>query len=259
MLLKVDAKALEWRVAVELSGDKVGMQEILNGVDMHRENQKTYKLPGWDIDDPKDDQYKLGRLTAKLFIFRLIFGGGAYSYANDNNFSHISSSKKYWQKVIDKTYEKYKGLAQWHKNLMQQVIRNGYVRTPFGREYHYKPEKKLGEMVWPRTTILNYSVQGAAADLMQIARISAWRRLRDKALFVSTVHDDLELDVVNNAESCYNICIELENVFKDVNENVKKLYGYDMKVPLAGEVAFGHNLLDMTEFDRSKGIEQFQL
>jgi len=96
---------------------------------------------------------------------------------------------------------------------------------------------------------------------MQVARISAWRRLRDKALFVSTVHDDLELDVnlTGNEETCYNICIELEDVFTDVSKNVSKLYGYDLPVPLAGEVAFGNNLKDMIEFDRSKGVEQFNL
>ena len=94
---------------------------------------------------------------------------------------------------------------------------------------------------------------------MQVARISAWRRLRDKALFVSTVHDDLELDVelTGNEQACYNICIELENVFSDVKENFKKLYGWELPVPLAGEVSFGNNLKEMVEFDRRKGIEQF--
>ena len=57
MLLKVDAKALEWRVAVELSGDKVGLQEILDGVDSHADNQQRFGLPS--------------RLIAKTYLFRL--------------------------------------------------------------------------------------------------------------------------------------------------------------------------------------------
>lgn len=58
MLLKVDAKALqlEWRVAVELSGDKVGLQEILDGVDSHADNQQRFGLPS--------------RLIAKTYLFR---------------------------------------------------------------------------------------------------------------------------------------------------------------------------------------------
>ena len=130
MLIKVDAKALqlEWRVAVELSGDKVGLQEILDGVDNHADNQKRFGLPS--------------RLVAKTYLFRLIYGGSAYSYANDPNFSVVSKSEKFWQGVIDETYSKYRGLAEWHKQLVQQVAKQGYIRTPFGREYHYKPERK---------------------------------------------------------------------------------------------------------------------
>ena len=67
MLLKVDAKALEWRVAVELSGDKVGLQEILDGVDNHADNQQRFGLPS--------------RIIAKTYLFRLIYGGSAFSYA----------------------------------------------------------------------------------------------------------------------------------------------------------------------------------
>ena len=148
MLLKVDAKALEWRVAVSLSNDQVGIDEIKANVDIHSENQKRFGLPS--------------RLIAKTYLFRLVYGGSAYSYANDQNFKEVGKTEKQWQEVIDETYNKYKGLAKWHKGLMQSVIRNGYIRTPSGREYHYQATKKRGEMVYPRTTILNYPVNLAA-------------------------------------------------------------------------------------------------
>ena len=58
MLLKADAKALqlEWRVAVELSGDKVGLEEIINGYDAHEDNRQRFGLPS--------------RLIAKTLLFR---------------------------------------------------------------------------------------------------------------------------------------------------------------------------------------------
>ena len=192
-------------------------------------------------------------------MFRLIYGGSAYSYANDPNFSVVSKSEKFWQGVIDETYSKYRGLAEWHKQLVQQVAKQGYIRTPFGREYHYKPERKRGELVWPRTTILNYPVQGWGADLMQIARVSAWRRLKDKATFIATVHDDIELDVPNDPELLYQVCTELEKVFQDVPANVKRIYGYEMRVPLSGEVSFGNNLKQMKEFVNNGDLSQFDL
>ena len=49
----------------------------------------------------------------------------------------------------------------------------------------------------------------------------------------------------------------MEKVFQDVPANVKKIYGYEMKVPLAGEVSFGMDLGNMKEFDNRLGVEQF--
>ena len=72
MLLNADAKQLEWICAAYLSQDKVAIKEILGQIDQHKDNQKRFGLPS--------------RLIAKTFVFRLIYGGGAYSYANDPNF-----------------------------------------------------------------------------------------------------------------------------------------------------------------------------
>ena len=65
MLIQADAKALEWWTAVWLSQDKTGMNEILNGLDLHTENQKAFGLPS--------------RLIAKKYLFRTIYRGSAYA------------------------------------------------------------------------------------------------------------------------------------------------------------------------------------
>ena len=86
MILNADAKALEWVCATYLSQDATAIQEIKNEIDQHSDNQKRFALPS--------------RLIAKTFVFRLIYGGSAYSYAMDNNFKDIGN-EDYWQKVID--------------------------------------------------------------------------------------------------------------------------------------------------------------
>ena len=65
MLVNVDVKSLEIVVAAQLSGDKVLQREIINGEDIHANNMAAFKLPS--------------RLIAKIFVFRLIYGGSAYS------------------------------------------------------------------------------------------------------------------------------------------------------------------------------------
>ena len=60
MLINVDIKGLEVVVAAQLSGDKVLRKEILDGEDIHGNNQKTFKL----------GEGNAGRLIAKTFKFR---------------------------------------------------------------------------------------------------------------------------------------------------------------------------------------------
>ena len=99
MILQADAKQLEWIGATYLSQDPVAIDEIWKEVDQHSDNQQRFGLPS--------------RLIAKTFVFRLIYGGSAYSYANDPNFKDIGN-EEFWQSVIDQFYSKYKNLNPGH-------------------------------------------------------------------------------------------------------------------------------------------------
>lgn len=97
---------------------------------------------------------------------------------------------------------------------------------------------------------------------MMIARVSAKKRLKkygDRVLLVNTVHDDIEVDinVDKDYDLCYNVCTILEEVFKDIPSNFKKLYKEEFNVPLLGEVSFGPNLLNMKEFKNDRKEDQF--
>ena len=72
ILINCDVKSLEIVVAAMLSGDKVLQKEIIDREDIHENNRLKFGLPS--------------RLIAKVFVFRLIYGGSAYSYANDIQF-----------------------------------------------------------------------------------------------------------------------------------------------------------------------------
>jgi DNA polymerase I-like protein with 3'-5' exonuclease and polymerase domains len=164
LIISVDHKGLEWVTAVFLSQDPVGIQEITDGVDQHADNQARFGLPS--------------RLIAKTFVFRLIYGGSAYSYANDPEFTSVSTNIGFWQAVIDEFYTKYRGVAEWHKQLEERVGQDGFLVTPSGRIYHFKPYQNYkGEWLLPRTLILNYPVQGLGADIVMLSRISLWNRI----------------------------------------------------------------------------------
>jgi DNA polymerase I-like protein with 3'-5' exonuclease and polymerase domains len=226
MLLQADAKQLEWVGATFLSQDPVALQEIWEEVDQHADNQSRFGLPS--------------RLIAKTFVFRLIYGGSSYSYANDPNFKDIGN-EEFWQDVITQFYAKYKGLAKWHVDIVNRVKQDRKLVMPTGREYHYSPEVKYGKEVWPRTTILNYPVQGLGADLMAIARVSMFNRLKSYSdvKMVNTVHDSIILDFDETKVDSKELVLLVDKCFNDVPKNFEKLFGVEFNLPMRVECEIG--------------------
>lgn len=235
MFVHVDARQLEWVGAAFLSQDPVAMQEIWNNEDMHAKNVERFKLPD--------------RRTAKFFLFRLIYGGSAYAYAYDPDFTHVSASPKFWQKVIDEAYDKYNVLEKTHTAWVQTVIRTGQLEVCTGRTYSWQPFRTdKGELKWPRTQILNYPVQGLGHDLMAIVRTLLFVRLRNlglRSLLVSTVHDSIDVDCpaeeVSQVVECVATC------FRDAPSRFYDLFGTEFNLPLRCEIFTGNNIKDLTE------------
>lgn len=242
MLIEADATGLEVVAAAFLSQDRVLCGEIRDKVDIHAVNQRRF---GFDrvIADPDES-----RRVAKIFKFRLIYGGTKWSYALDPDFNWINDTPDYWQGIIDEYYSKYQGVAEWHRLIYEQAIRDGRLVMPTRRVYTYKPYFKKDRWTWPRTTILNYPVQGLGADLMAIARVSARRRLYDiqDCLFINTVHDSIILDT--KAELCDNICRTLDQVFQDVPKNFERMFGIEFNLPMSAKIKYGLNWKDMKEW-----------
>ncbi len=236
MLINGDAKQLEWIGVLFLSQDKVGIDEIARGCDVHSLNQSAFNLPS--------------RLIAKTFLFRLIYGGSDYAYAHDPNFVDAGLSQKQWAKVIEKTYDKYKGLAKWHTKIVQEVVDTSRLEMPTGRVYTFK---RLENGEWPRTQILNYPVQGLGADLMAIARVSLMKRLKQAgliSLFICTVHDSILIDAPQ--EEVATVCKLMYDVFRDIPKNFFRLFNVKFNLPMAVEIQTGKTWGDMIDVNQKE-------
>jgi DNA polymerase I-like protein with 3'-5' exonuclease and polymerase domains len=232
MLLQADAKQLEWVGATYLSQDPVAIEEIWNEVDQHSDNQQRFGLPS--------------RLIAKTFVFRLIYGGSAYSYANDPNFKDIGG-EEFWQGVIDQFYGKYVGLRDWHNKIFNDAKRERKLVMPTGRVYNYEPEFKYNREQWPRTKILNYPVQGLGADLMAIARVSLSNRLKEKKglKLINTIHDSIFIDFDDRQHDTLELVKFVDKCFNDVPANFEKLFGTKFNLPMRVECEVGKSWGDM--------------
>ena len=224
---------MEWVCCVWFAQDPVGMQEILDNADVHSLNQERFKLPT--------------RTIAKIFLFRLIYGGSAWSYVYDPEFNWVSNKVSFWQKVIDEFYEKYKGVAALHKRWVNEVITTGGLVMPTGRMYKFTPYSKNGELKWPVTQIVNYPVQGLGHDLVTISRVSLFRRCfhfsNRSFKLLSTVHDSIVLD--STSEILPKIIPIVDDVFNFIPSNFWNLFGVEFNLPTRYEISIGPNMKDL--------------
>lgn len=241
MLVQADASQLEWRTLLELSRDEIGLREILEGQDTHELNRVAFNLPS--------------RLISKIYLFRTIYRGKGWSFANDPAFMHVSSSASFWDEINEKFYKKYKGIDRCHKDWADCVLKGRSIVGPFGREWEISLARDIrGNLVIPWTILTNYPVQGTGADIMQIARVSFINRLKkqpwgDKVLLISTVHDSIVVDAPSYlVQDIVNL---FHQVFDDLIGNFNRLFNYTWIVPLTCECKFGMNMKEMTKIPRN--------
>ncbi len=212
-------------------------EELLGGLDMHSNNQKVFGLPS--------------RLIAKIFMFRLMYGAMEFSYAKDPDFQPVSSSPKYWKKVIDAFYDKYRGFGKWHTQIVQEVTRTGKLIVPStGRTFSFSRYPNMrGELEWPVTQIKNFPVQGSGSDLMAIARCITYKKWKEQGItgkLVNTVHDSIVADVPDYEVD--KVCKLLKDSFEEVPKYFKQIFGVEYDLPFLGEIQVGKNLCGMEDY-----------
>lgn len=240
MLISIDAGQIEWRVAVELSKDRIGMDELIHNLDMHVNNQHAFNLPS--------------RHIAKIYLFRTIYRGSGYSFSVDPNFSPVSSSSKFWDGINEQFYQKYSGLNELHMEWARTVSAGQPILSPFGREWVIPMETdRMGGPKMPWTKFTNYPVQGTAADIMVLVRLLLKQRITHagiKHLFISTVHDSIVLDIPNE-DDLQQIADIAFGVFRDLPDYIRQIFKYGWVTPLTCEVVYGPNMKDMQEIKES--------
>ena len=128
---------------------------------------------------------------------------------------------------------------------LQEVNATGRLRSPLGRQYQFKKNKR-GE--FSEFEIANYPNQGLGADVMAVARVSLAARFSKyklRSLLISTIHDSLTSDSPpDEVEVVKEIMVD---VFKDLPKNIERAFGIEWNLPMLGEVSVGPNMKDLED------------
>lgn len=224
MLCDADYSQIELRVLASLSKDKVMIETFKEGRDIHAETAESVfrKTAGQSDADL--------RRKAKAVNFGIVYGIGAFSLAKDIG-TTVGDAKQY----IDDYLAHFSGVKQYMADITSSAETDGYAVTMFGRRRFIaeilsanKTVKALG-----RRIAMNTPIQGTAADIIKIAMIRVYKRLKKElpsAKLILQVHDELIVEAPDDVSE------KALRILKEEMQSAAKL-----EVPLEVDAKRGKN------------------
>ena len=227
LFLSVDYSQIELRIMAHLSGDKNMIDDFCSGYDIHAATAaKVYKKPIEEV--TKDERRK-----AKVANFGIIYGISVFGLAE-----RMDVDRREAKELIENYFATYSGVQQYIEKCKQEAKANGYVETIFHRK-RYLPDINSHNAVvrgYAERNAVNAPIQGSAADIIKVAMINIYRRMKEENLhstMILQVHDELNFNVVpEEKDKMLSIVIEeMQNAFP-------------MSVPLIADHGWGANWLE---------------
>jgi DNA polymerase-1 len=224
LLLSADYSQIELRILAHLSEDKVLLDSFKNGEDIH--TQTAVKI--FNVSPDKVDNNM--RRMAKAVNFGIIYGISPFGLSKN-----IGISLKEAKEFIDHYFSLYKGVKTYIAQTIADAQKKGYVTTLFNRR-RYLPELASANKqvkAFAERIAVNAPIQGSAADLIKIAMIEIFRKLKKnrlKSKMISQVHDELVFEIPED---------EKEFMVEMVKEKMEGVM--ELKVPLIADTYTGKN------------------
>ena len=227
VLVDADYSQIELRVMAHLCGDKNMISAFTSGEDIHTSTAaQVFDMPAIMVTPEM-------RSAAKAVNFGIIYGIGAFSLSKDINTS-VAQAKKY----IADYLARFPKVNEFMERTVDNAMKDGAVTTMFGRKRRIPELSSSNKMLQAagKRIAMNTPVQGTAADLIKIAMINVYKRLKAEAIdakLILQVHDEL---ILESDISCADRAAE---ILKEEMQGV-----CEMKVPLAVDVHTGDSWYD---------------
>lgn len=230
VLCDADYSQIELRVLAHVAKDSAMIEAFRSGDDIHAITaSQVFKMPLPMITP-------LMRSHAKAVNFGIVYGIGAFSLAKD-----IGVSRKEAEAYIRSYFDTYIGVKQYMDRVVLAAKEDGWVTTLFGRR-RLLPElnssngmlRAFGERV-----ARNMPIQGTAADIIKIAMVRVYARLRRElpaAHIIMQVHDELIIEAPREQAE------QAAVLLKEEMENAVRF-----AVPMAADVHVGKTWYEAKE------------
>ena len=221
VLVDADYSQIELRVLAHIADDENMQEAFLTDFDIH--SATAAKVFSVDKSEVTQEM----RSAAKAINFGLVYGMGEFSLSQDLHIS-VKKAKEY----IEDYLGSYPNVQKYMKDTVDFAKENGYVTTMFGRRRDI-PEIKASNFqtrAFGERVALNTPVQGTAADIIKLAMINVYKRLKKENLtskLILQVHDELIIEAPKSEVN--RVCVLLrEEMEKAANLSVP--LKVDMKV-----------------------------
>ncbi len=224
LMVSCDYSQIELRILAHLSGDEGLLRAFQQGEDIH--TRTACELFAVSPDKVTPDM----RRIAKVVNFGVIYGLSAYRLSQDLRLTMEEANK-----FINNYFTRYSRVPAFIEGTVAAARERGYVTTILKRRRYLpdlKSESRSARGMTERTAI-NTPIQGSAADLIKLAMVRIWRRLKERRLrstMIVQVHDELLFEVPPEEVE------ELEGLAREEMEGAMEL-----KVPIKVEVHRGRN------------------
>ena len=227
VLVDADYSQIELRLLAHISGDEGMRAAFRAGGDFHAET--AAKVFGVAREDVTHEM----RRRAKAVNFGIVYGISPISLAQD-----IGVTQKEAKAYMDAYFATFPGVRAYMDAVVEQAKRDGWVETLYHRRRDL-PELKSSNFnmrAFGERVALNMPIQGTAADIMKLAMIAVWKRLRAElpaARLVLQVHDELIVECPEGdaARAAALLAEEMEHVAQ-------------LSVPLTADAHWGKNWLE---------------
>lgn len=223
-LLSADYSQIELRLLAHMSGDENFIDAFKRGQDIHaRTAAEVFGIPLEEVTPEL-------RRHAKAVNFGIVYGISDFGLARN---LHIS--RKEAGDYISRYFERYPGVRAFMDKVVAEAHETGYVTTMFGRrrELPAIKSRNFNQRMLAERMAMNTPIQGTAADVIKLAMIAAYHRLKEagvKSRILLQVHDELVLEVVES---------ELDVVQAILRESMEHVVA--LSVPLIIDIHWGRN------------------